>query len=66
MPTTEAARAFVLSRAGALIRLVDVSLDRTKEGQVEEMSRLGQQALRAQPFSALVGASLASFSEGRP
>jgi hypothetical protein len=33
---------------------------------MEEMSRLGQQALRAQPFSALVGASLASFSEGRP
>ena len=38
MPTTVAARTFVLSRAGGLIRLGDVSLDRTKEveeGQIE-------------------------------
>jgi uncharacterized protein (TIGR00369 family) len=37
---------------------------RKKEARMDELSRLGQQALRAQPFSALVGARLASFSEG--
>jgi len=31
---------------------------------VEELTRVGQRALSAQPFSALIGASLASFSEG--
>jgi acyl-coenzyme A thioesterase PaaI-like protein len=37
---------------------------RTKEARMDELSRLGQQALKVQPFSALVGARLASFSEG--
>jgi uncharacterized protein (TIGR00369 family) len=35
-----------------------------KEGRVEELVRMGQQALESQPFSALIGARLASFSEG--
>jgi uncharacterized protein (TIGR00369 family) len=35
-----------------------------KEGQMEELSRAGQQALESQPFSALIGARQASFSEG--
>jgi uncharacterized protein (TIGR00369 family) len=37
---------------------------RTKEARMDELSRVGQQALKAQPFSALVGVRLASFSEG--
>jgi uncharacterized protein (TIGR00369 family) len=35
-----------------------------KEGQMEGFSRAGQQALESQPFSALIGARLTSFSEG--
>jgi uncharacterized protein (TIGR00369 family) len=38
---------------------------RKKEARMDELSRAGQQALKTQPFSALVGARLASFSEGR-
>jgi hypothetical protein len=36
-----------------------------KEGRVEELARMGQQALESQPFSVLIGVRLASFSEGR-
>jgi uncharacterized protein (TIGR00369 family) len=38
---------------------------RAKEGQLEELSRAGQQALKSQPFSALIGARLTSLSEGK-
>ena len=38
---------------------------RTKEGQVKELSRTGQQALKSQPFSAVIGARLTSLSEGK-
>jgi acyl-coenzyme A thioesterase PaaI-like protein len=38
---------------------------RTKEGQLKELSRAGQQALKSQPFSALIGARLTSLSEGK-
>ena len=37
---------------------------RTKEGQLKELSRAGQQTLKSQPFSALIGARLTSLSEG--
>jgi uncharacterized protein (TIGR00369 family) len=37
---------------------------RTKEARMDELSRAGQRALKAQPFSALVVARLASFSAG--
>jgi uncharacterized protein (TIGR00369 family) len=37
---------------------------RAKEGQLEGLSRVGQQALESQPFSALIGARLAGLSEG--
>ena len=32
---------------------------------MEELSRAGQQALKSQPFSALIGARLTSLSEGK-
>ena len=38
---------------------------RAKEGQLEDLLRAGQQALKSQPFSALIGAKLTSFSEGK-
>jgi uncharacterized protein (TIGR00369 family) len=38
---------------------------RTKEGQLKELSPAGQQALKSQPFSALIGARLTSLSEGK-
>ena len=38
---------------------------RTMEGQLEELSRAGKQALKSQPFSALIGARLTSLSEGK-
>src|SRR5215211_5446739 len=44
--------------------LYDVAL-RAKEGQLEELSRAGKQALKSQPFSALIGARLTSLSEGK-
>jgi hypothetical protein len=56
-------------RAGVLVRLTwkDVERDRIDGGRrVEELSRVGQQVLNAQPFSVLIGASLVSYSEGRP
>jgi uncharacterized protein (TIGR00369 family) len=54
-------------RAGVLVRLTwkDVERDRIDGGRrVEELSRVGQQVLNAQPFSVLIGASLVSYSEG--
>ena len=38
---------------------------RAKEGQLEELSRVGEQALNSQPFSALIGARLTSLAEGK-
>jgi acyl-coenzyme A thioesterase PaaI-like protein len=38
---------------------------RAKEGQLEDLLRAGQQALKSQPFSALIGAKLTSLSEGK-
>jgi hypothetical protein len=34
-----------------------------KVGRVEELNRASQQVLKSQPFSVLIGAKLASFSE---